>query len=605
MLSDAELAKMSNDVAERFDKINTAYIKKMGEHIREIGELSPTDLHRLEQMQRLHMNTMEINSMLIRETGLALSDLQKIYEKSGMGVYGDTLKYYTAKGVKQVPFADNNVIQSYMASQAKLTRNTFANLARTTNISKNYKKVMDQAIQAVSSGVSDYKSAMRSAMRKAAKSGMRVTYKSGVTRRLDSAVRMNVLEGIRQVNMGIRDIAGKEFGADGVELSAHALCATDHLPYQGLQYTNAEFEDLNGDLVRQIGTCNCHHYTFPILIGVSSRTYSDEELQCFKEYSSKTIDVDGKQMSRYEASQYMRKLETNMRYAKDEITIAKACGDKVMERRAKDRLRIMQKEYRKVGGNAGLQLRYDRAGTVFTNTKELKFFKKENNNIKDDFDKINSHIMLEKHFKKVYNIDIDKSVTELDFHEIKRALRGVEKALEEYPDLAKSIKTIKTSNNGVMSCNGEEIHFNPRYYSQSGKIADLCKEGNRTGFWVKNASPESIAYHECGHGMERVLIDSNREYGFDFERTMAWNKGVEAKRIVSQACKNIKKTPYGRGKINAELKRNISRYAIENPSETMAEAFADIYANGDNANPLSKEIRKLTIERLKQYKGGR
>lgn len=361
MLSDAEIAKMSNDVAERFDKINTAYIKKMGEHIKEIGELSPTDLHRLEQMHRLQMNTREINSMLVRETGLALSDLQKIYEKSGMGVYGDALKYYTAKGVKQVPFSSNKAIQSYMASQAKLTRNTFANLARTTNISKNYKKVMDQAIQAVSSGVADYKSAMRSAMRKAAKSGMRVTYKSGVTRRLDSAVRMNVLEGIRQVNMGIRDIAGKEFGADGVELSAHALCATDHMPYQGLQYTNAEFEDLNSDLVRQIGTCNCHHYTFPILIGVLSRTYSDEELQHFKEYSSETIDVGGKQMSRYEASQYMRKLETNMRYAKDEITMAKACGDKVMERRAKDRLRIMQGEYRKIGGNAGLQLRYERA----------------------------------------------------------------------------------------------------------------------------------------------------------------------------------------------------------------------------------------------------
>lgn len=361
MLSDAEIAKMSNKVAERFDAINTEYIKRMGEHIREIGELSPTDLHRLEQMQRLQMNTREINSMLIRETGLALSDLQKVYEKSGMCVYGDSLKYYAANGVKQVPFASNKAIQSYMASQAKLTRNTFANLARTTNISKTYKKVMDQAIQAVSSGVTDYKSAMRSAMRKAAKSGMRVTYKSGVTRRLDSAVRMNVLEGIRQVNMGIRDIAGKEFGADGVELSAHALCATDHMPYQGLQYTNAEFEDLNGDLVRKIGTCNCHHYTFPILIGVSSRTYSDEELQHFKEYSSEVIDIDGKKISRYEASQYMRKLETNMRYAKDEITMAKACGDKVMERRAKDRLRIMQGEYRKVGGNAGLQLQYERA----------------------------------------------------------------------------------------------------------------------------------------------------------------------------------------------------------------------------------------------------
>ncbi len=361
MLSDAEIAKMSNEVAERFDAINTTYIKRMGEHIREIGELSPTDLHRLEQMHRLQMNTKEINSMLIRETGLALSDIQRIYEKSGMGAYGDSMKYYTANGVKQVPFAGNKTIQSYMASQAKLTRNTFANLARTTNISRSYKKVVDKAIQAVSSGVTDYKSAMRSSMRKVARYGMRVTYKSGITRRLDSAVRMNVLEGIRQVNMGIRDIAGKEFGADGVELSAHALCATDHLPYQGLQYTNAEFNNLNSGLVREIGTCNCHHYIFPIIIGVSSRTYSDEELQRFKEYSNETIEVGSKRMSRYEASQYMRKLETNMRYAKDEITMARACGDKVMERRAKERLRIMQGEYLKVGSNAGLQLRYERA----------------------------------------------------------------------------------------------------------------------------------------------------------------------------------------------------------------------------------------------------
>lgn len=150
-------------------------------------------------------------------------------------------------------------------------------------------------------------------MKRVAKSGMRVTYKNGVIRRLDSAVRMNVLEGIRQVNMGIRDIAGKEFGADGVELSAHALCVSDHLPYQGLQYTNDEFEDLNSDLVCEIGTCNCQHYTFPIVIGVSSRTYSDEKLRQFKEYSNETIDVEGKQMSRYKASQYMRKLETNMR----------------------------------------------------------------------------------------------------------------------------------------------------------------------------------------------------------------------------------------------------------------------------------------------------
>lgn len=56
--------------------------------------------------------------------------------------------------------------------------------------------------------------------------------------------------------------------------------------------------------------------------------------------------------------------------------------------------------------------------------------------------------------------------------------------------------------------------------------------------------------------------------------------------------------------LNDELKQGISRYALDNPSETLAEAFADVYANGKNAHPLSTEIRKLTVERYKHLKGG-
>ena len=61
-------------------------------------------------------------------------------------------------------------------------------------------------------------------------------------------------------------------------------------------------------------------------------------------------------------------------------------------------------------------------------------------------------------------------------------------------------------------------------------------------------------------------------------------------------------TPSGKGKKNAELIRGISRYATDNASETMAEAFADIYANGENAQELSKEIKRLTLETLNKYK---
>lgn len=37
------------------------------------------------------------------------------------------------------------------------------------------------------------------------------------------------------------------------------------------------------------------------------------------------------------------------------------------------------------------------------------------------------------------------------------------------------------------------------------------------------------------------MIDANSVYTYPFERTIAWNKCTEAKSIVSEACKNIKK----------------------------------------------------------------
>lgn len=37
------------------------------------------------------------------------------------------------------------------------------------------------------------------------------------------------------------------------------------------------------------------------------------------------------------------------------------------------------------------------------------------------------------------------------------------------------------------------------------------------------------------------MIDANSAYTYPLERTIAWNKCTEAKSIVSEACKNIKK----------------------------------------------------------------
>lgn len=209
---------------------------------------------------------------------------------------------------------------------------------------------------------------------------------------------------------------------------------------------------------------------------------------------------------------------------------------------------------------------------------------------------------LETYFDKQHKIAMDQTVKNLDFDAVHQSLNGVDEMLTEFPDVSKRLARITTDNSGVMACGGDEITFNPFYFSDISQIEDLCKRYDG-GFWIKNVSPSSIGVHETAHAVEWELVQMNQTYLYDWQRIDAWNKCSEAKAIVSQACKNVKKTPYGKGKKNVDLIGSISRYAHDSPSETMAEAFADVYANGANASPLSVEIKKLTKEQIKKYKG--
>jgi hypothetical protein len=116
--------------------------------------------------------------------------------------------------------------------------------------------------------------------------------------------------------------------------------------------------------------------------------------------------------------------------------------------------------------------------------------------------------------------------------------------------------------------------------------------------------------HEAAHGVEWALIQNNPIYiDADSNTTMsnrvqAWNSCSEAKKIVRQAIDNVRLTDYGTNSTRYDLIKSISRYATSNYSETMAEAFADVCANGVYANPLSIEIKRLTQLTMNKYKGG-
>ena len=134
------------------------------------------------------------------------------------------------------------------------------------------------------------------------------------------------------------------------------------------------------------------------------------------------------------------------------------------------------------------------------------------------------------------------------------------------------------------------------------KVIDGCV---KRGWWPKNTTPASIGAHETAHALEAVLIDKSGKYITPMSRANAWNNSYEARDLVKEACDVIMQTPEGSGKSAFELIREgISGYGVKGGnSEIMAESFADVFANGDNAKPLAKEVVNATKKKYNVYLG--
>ena len=271
-----------------------------------------------------------------------------------------------------IAFAGNFVIQQTVSAAVKLAQSDFTNITQTLGMVDPYGNALplqdvyhsatDFAFQQVFTGVTDYNTAIRRATANIAKYGLRtINYQSGVHAGLEAAIRRNVMGGIGLMQEQISQQNHDTLKADGWEISAHAASAPDHEPIQGKQYSDAEYQALNDSLVRRIGTLNCGHAAFPIILGVNKPQYTAGELAKLKADNADGISYQGRHYTTYEATQQQRKLERSIRYQKRRVLVANASGDAEQAKEAKTRLTLLQQEYRRFSKAAGLPTQYERA----------------------------------------------------------------------------------------------------------------------------------------------------------------------------------------------------------------------------------------------------
>ena len=433
MLSDEVMNKISERFVRRIENLNIYIIKQIGEAIKKIGKLTPTEAMQIEAILKYGGSFDKITQEIAKITRLNIKDVYDIYEKLAIQDQNFAKVFYEYRNIDYIPYKENIALQRHVNSLAKLTADKFVNYSSTEmlgygfqdsngriiykNLKKAYYDIIDEAILSVSEGKETFNERMYKIIKEIGDSGLKVIYPTTYqtvdkqtgniitkhyARRLDSVVRMNIQDGIGQLHNANQELFGNEFGSDGVEITVHENSAPDHEPVQGRQFSTirenenelSEWEklqagedakDYKGNTYnlnhdgkggyRPISKMNCRHVTYNIVLGISNPAYTEEELQKAKERNNEGFDYEGKHYTLYEGEQLQRNIELELRKAKDAQIMGRTSGIKEDVMNAQQRITQLTNKYKELLNASGLDSKLDRArvpGYKRVNVKNLK-----------------------------------------------------------------------------------------------------------------------------------------------------------------------------------------------------------------------------------------
>lgn len=374
-------------------------------------------------------------SELSKISSLSVKDLKKVLEKVAKENIGFADVYYKARGLETPIYSQNKALQRLVNSVYNITGKEFKNIAKSTgfrllgdngeplllDIDETYKYVIDKCVVAISQGKETYQQSMRSTMKQLSSSGVRkIEYESGYSRRIDTSVRMNVLDGMRQVSNESQQLFGEEFGYNAIEVSHHSNSAPDHsnndiengkFDIDGHQFVKLDilkeqikngiekeitlkdidevnhrvkckgkwyydFDYINNNLNRPVSTMSCYHYIFSIVLGVSRPQFTDKQLEEDKKKNNDGFEFEGKHYTFYEGEQLLNRIALEIRKNKDTQIMAKSSGDDDLILSSQTNITQLTTKYRQVVKASGLPNKLATKGWVpgykRTSVKNLK-----------------------------------------------------------------------------------------------------------------------------------------------------------------------------------------------------------------------------------------
>ena len=435
MIDEELQEKLLSVFDKRFENYNTKVLEELGNVIKQFKDLTPSQAYSLAQQLKYNTTVKDLLNELSKISGLSVKDLKAILEKVARENINFADVYYKSRGLETPIYEQNKALQRLVSSVYKVSGEEFKNIAKSTgfrllgdngeplllDIDETYKYVIDKCVVAISQGKETYQQSMRSTLKQLSDSGVRkIEYESGYSRRLDSSIRQNILDSIRQVSNESQQLFGKEFGYNAVEVSHHSNSAPDHsnndiengkFDIDGHQFVKLnilkeqikngtekeitlkdidevnhrvkckgkwyyDFDYINNNLNRPVSTMSCYHYIFSVVLGVSRPQFTDKQLEEDKKKNNDGFEFEGKHYTFYVGEQLLNRIALEIRKNKDTQIMAKSSGDDDLILSSQTKITQLTTKYRQVVKVSGLPNKLATKGWVpgykRTSVKNLK-----------------------------------------------------------------------------------------------------------------------------------------------------------------------------------------------------------------------------------------
>jgi hypothetical protein len=368
VIPEAELRALPDPLQLQFRRLEHKIVARIANHIARIGTVRAGDLHALNEMRQVGFNLRHIEADIAATLATSQTAVRSTLVSASVREYGTPATYH-AFNVHPPPFSKNTQLQQLIAQIARGTDRTFQNISHSSVVglvnrrgqwqplAQFYRETVDFAILQSSLGTETWQRATLQAVREMSDGGIRsVSFMSGHTLRVDSAVRRHILGGLSNLSRQQAELIADQIDADGMEITWHDGYRPSH-DWGGQQFPLNKYYS---DIRPQMEEPNCYHRAFAIVLGVSTPAYTDEELAQLRAHNQRAITFEGEVFTQYTAEQRQRRFEASIREAQDRVNAYTALERPRAVRREETRARQLITEYRRFSDGVGLPTPYHR-----------------------------------------------------------------------------------------------------------------------------------------------------------------------------------------------------------------------------------------------------